>query len=308
MIVFADHELPVVVASYVLTGRFNPQHQLEQHPTARAAEIGRELQLAKTAQDKTRAKKLEMDENLERARVVGTAEEWKEYREAFDRITAEAIPEELIADSQRLHRYFKNLDLRGTPLVDEHGALWMEIRESGREFKVGLSANNILAPASDSLGAYELLLARTNTILKSPKHSRESMLEFRRDWAVQQRASERSAVSVARNAIPGKAGRTMFLSDAGDDSLPHWLGLQRATSSSPGLQNPLVKAIHVNLFKDWVTRWRYPVLLGAISNESAIPPVSKRSDRIRFRCGTSRRRGHTRDTDRTRSDGFHSRI
>src|SRR5207249_3455567 len=86
----------------------------------------------------------------------------------------------------------KNLDLRGTPLVDEHGALWMEIRESGREFKVGLSANNILAPASDSLGAYELLLARTNTILKSPKHSRESMLEFRRDWAVQQRASERS--------------------------------------------------------------------------------------------------------------------
>ena len=217
MIVFADHELPVVVASYVLTGRFNPQHQLEQHPTARAAEIGRELQLAKTAQDKTRAKKLEMDENLERARVVGTAEEWKEYREAFDRITAEAIPEELIPDSQRLHRYFKNLDLRGTPLVDEHGALWMEIRESGREFKVGLSANNILAPASDSLGAYELLLVRTKRILKSPKHNRESMLEFRRDWAAMQRASERSAVSVARNAIPGKAGRTMFLSDAGDD-------------------------------------------------------------------------------------------
>lgn len=217
MIVFADHELPVVVASYVLTGRFNPQRQLEQHPTAEAAEIGRELQLAKTDEDKTRAKKLQMDENLERRRVVGTAEEWKEYRQAFGRITEEAIREELIPDSQRLPRYFKNLDEAGTPFVDEHGALWMEIQESGRAFKVGLSANNILAPGSDSLGAYELLLVRTDRILKSPKHSRESMLEFRLDWAMLQRASEKNALSLARNAIPGKTGRTMFLSGTGDD-------------------------------------------------------------------------------------------
>jgi len=217
MIVFADHELPVVVASYVLTGRFNPQRQLEQHPTAEAAEIGRELQLAKTDEDKTRAKKLQMDENLERRRVVGTAEEWKEYRQAFGRITEEAIREELIPDSQRLPRYFKNLDEAGTPFVDEHGALWMEIQESGRAFKVGLSANNILAPGSDSLGAYELLLVRTDRILKSPKHSRESMLEFRLDWVMLQRASEKNALSLARNAIPGKTGRTMFLSGTGDD-------------------------------------------------------------------------------------------
>jgi hypothetical protein len=217
MIVFAGHELPMVVASYVLTGRFNPQRQLEQHPTREAAEIARELQLQKTDEDKTRAKKLEMDENLERRRVVGTAEEWKAYREAFGRITEEAIRKELIPDSQRLPLYCKSLDEAGTPLVDEHGALWMEIQESGREFKVGLSANNILAPDSDSLGAYELLLVRTDRILKSPKHSRESMLEFRLDWAVLQRASEKNALSLARNAIPGKTGRTMFLSDAGDD-------------------------------------------------------------------------------------------
>ena len=190
---------------------------MEQHPTAEAAEIGRELQLAKTDEDKTRAKKLEMDENLERRRVVGTAEEWKEYRQAFGRITEEAIREELIPDSQRLPRYFKNLDEAGTPFVDEHGALWMEIQKSGRAFKVGLSANNILAPGSDSLGAYELLLVRTDRILKSPKHSRESMLEFRLDWVMLQRASEKNAPSLARNAIPGKTGRTMFLSGTGDD-------------------------------------------------------------------------------------------
>ena len=62
-----------------------------------------------------------------------------------------------------------------------------------------------------------LLLVRTDRILKSPKHSRESMLEFRLDWVMLQRASEKNAPSLARNAIPGKTGRTMFLSGTGDD-------------------------------------------------------------------------------------------
>src|SRR5205814_144404 len=157
----------------------------------------------------------------------------------------------------RLPRYFKNLDEAGTPFVDEHGALWMEIQESGRAFKVGLSANNILAPGSDSLGAYELLLVRTDRILKSPKHSRESMLEFRLDWVMLQRASEKNALSLARNAIPGKSGHGMFVSGSGDD----WDGLdswQRAVSGP----------WHVNLFTDCVTRWRYPVLRGAIPGTS----------------------------------------
>ena len=77
----------------------------------------------------------------------------------------------------------------------------MKISDGGRKFKVGLSESNVLAHGSDSLWAYELLLARTNWILKSPKHSRESMFEFRLDWAMLQRASEKGALSVARNAI-----------------------------------------------------------------------------------------------------------
>lgn len=93
----------------------------------------------------------------------------------------------------------------------------MEIPEGGRKFKVGLSANNILAPDSDPLGAYELLLARTDGILKSPKHGRETMSEFRMDWAILQRASEKSRVSVARHAIPGKTGGIVLMSEASDD-------------------------------------------------------------------------------------------
>jgi hypothetical protein len=217
LIVFAGYELPVVAASYELTGRFNPEHEAEEHPTAEATEIAHEVQVAKAEKDKARAKELEMEENRERARVVGTAEEWKEYRKAFDSIAEEAISDKIIPDSKRLNRYFKNFDEAGTPVADENGALWMEISEGRRKFKVGLSASNILAPGSDSLGAYELLLARTNGILKSPKHGRETMSEFRMDWAILQRASEKSRVSVERHANPGKTRGSVLMSEASDD-------------------------------------------------------------------------------------------
>jgi hypothetical protein len=60
---------------------------------------------------------------------------------------------------------------------------------------VGLSANNIFAPGSDSRLAFELLLARVNHVLKSPKHSRETMLEFKEDWALLEYARMRIAAS-----------------------------------------------------------------------------------------------------------------
>ena len=33
MVIFADHELPVVAAAYLITGRFNPEREFEQHAT-----------------------------------------------------------------------------------------------------------------------------------------------------------------------------------------------------------------------------------------------------------------------------------
>lgn len=217
MIIFGSYELPAVAASYELTGRFNPEHALEEHPTAKATEIEHEVRVAKAEKHKAHAKQLEVEEKLERSRIVGTSEEWKEYRDAFAVMTEEAIRDEIIPDSKHLNRYFKNFDEVGTPVADENGTLWMEISDGSRKFKAGLSVSNILAPGSDSLGAYELLLARIHGILKSPKHSRETMSEFRMDWATLQRASERSRVSVARYTIVGKAGGSVLMSEASDD-------------------------------------------------------------------------------------------
>jgi len=52
-----------------------------------------------------------------------------------------------------------------------------------------------------------LLLTRASHILKSPKHGRETMLEFKQDWANLQRASARNSVTLANNFAVVGSGR-----------------------------------------------------------------------------------------------------
>ena len=217
MLIFADHELPVVAASYVLTGRFNPERELEKHPTPEATEIDYQIQLAKAEKDKARAKRLEMVKNQERARIVGTSEEWKQYRAALESVTEEAIHEEVMPDRAYLNHFFRYLDKVGTPTAERNGALWMEISDGGRTTKVGLSVSNILAPSSDPHMAYELILARNEHVLKSPKHGRETMLEFRRDWELLQSARVKNSISVASTSGPARSSHGSIDSESGSD-------------------------------------------------------------------------------------------
>ena len=216
MILFADHELPVVAASYVLTGRFNPERVLEEYPSSEATEIAQAIQLAKAEQDKTRGEQLKIVQNQEQARVIGTQEEWNAYREEFDSMINEAIRGEVVADRKDLNRFFKRIDETGTPLVDGNGAVWMEIADGDGTSKVGLSASNVLAPISDSRAAYRLILARVTYVLKSPKHGRETMLEFKKDWALVGAARVKSEVSPERSA-KAYIGTQSIAPASGDD-------------------------------------------------------------------------------------------
>jgi hypothetical protein len=210
MIIFAHYELPVAAASYLLTGRFNPQHELETHPTAEATEIQRQIHVANSEKDKARAAELEAAEGQERAQIVGTEQEWKQYREAFDSIVDEAVREEIIPRRAYLNRFFERLDQAGAPHIDKSGALWMEIPEPGRTQKLGLSASNILGSSSDSQLAYGLILARADRILESPKRSRETMLEFKKDWALLQYARMRGSASAASSGTPAASNRSIL--------------------------------------------------------------------------------------------------
>lgn len=202
MLIFADYGVPVVAASYLLTGRFNPEHEFERSPA--------------TEETLSRSNQNERASAEERAWIVGTSEEWGEYRKAFNSLVAGNAREKFVESRRGLRRFFSQFDQTGTPSIDEQGQIWMNASENGQPVKVGLSASNALAPDSDPRLVTELLLARAGFELKSPKHSRETMLEFSQDWATLQRASEKSAASLARTA-PHGTERATPLSGVGDD-------------------------------------------------------------------------------------------
>jgi hypothetical protein len=68
---------------------------------------------------------------------------------------------------------------------------------------LGISASNVFATDSDGQFAYQIILARMADELKSPKHSRETMMEFKQDWVLLDDIRARGiAVAAARSAQP----------------------------------------------------------------------------------------------------------
>lgn len=203
MAVFANEALPVVAASYILTGRFNPIREFEKRPatnlTPENLPSSPHLQ-AVALQD-------------QRTQIVGTSADWKNYRKAFD---TEIEENRDSPEARDRSRFFKNLDEKGTAFVDGNGAAWMQLSENGETLSVGVSASNVLAPDSDPQLSYKLLLARTSVFLKSPKHRRETMLEFRQDWANLQRASAGAAAVSAGNNAPPKLALVTLLPGSGE--------------------------------------------------------------------------------------------
>jgi hypothetical protein len=203
MLIFADYGVPVVAASYLLTGRFNPEREFEKHP-AEEEKLRGATEPAKTQEE-------------DQAQVVGTPSEWKRYRKALDSLLQERGEAKSIEEQGNFRRFFKHLDKVGTPRVDADGALWMEIPGKSKVLNVGLSANNILEQSSDTQLAYSLLLWRTHGVLKSPKHSRETMPEFESDWELLRRARLKNELVVAGDRTPGKDSLGAAASAGGTD-------------------------------------------------------------------------------------------
>ena len=178
----AWQELPIAAGSYLLTGRFNPEREFEQHASVREIWTHDELKTAQSDRDKIEAAKLKEEKAQERARAVGTAKEWAAYREEFDSIVSEAIRDNLIPDRGSLDHVFKDLNERGKPSVDEHGGIWMEIEHDGETVRIGLSPSNVLAHGSDRPLAYQMILAHVDDELKSSHRRREEIPEFEQTW------------------------------------------------------------------------------------------------------------------------------
>jgi hypothetical protein len=208
MAIFANHELAVVTGSYLLTGRFNPEHEWEKYPTVQATQIGYEVKVAKADDNDEGVRTLEAANRAERADVTGTGHEWQLYHDAFDDIVTSAVREEVIPSRDYLNRFFKRLDEEGVISVDTKGSVSMALNMSGENRTIGLSANNILAPESDSQMAYQLMLARVDRILTSPKHSRENIIDLKSDWSRLDQARLNHSVSLASTSGPANSARS----------------------------------------------------------------------------------------------------
>ena len=186
MTVLAYHELPFAAGSYLLIGRFNPEHTFEKNAVVAP---GDELAALAAPQSVATAD--------EKRVYVGAAKDWKAYRQAFETFLEENKSE---IDHDEVKHVFKELDKHATASVDADGSVWMEVVENGEPLRVGVSANNVLARGSNMHVAYRFLLARTQSELKSPKHSREAMQDFKVDWAKLQRASAAMQNTMAANS------------------------------------------------------------------------------------------------------------
>ncbi len=210
--VFAWQSIPAVTASYVITGRFNPEHQFEAHPSVDAAGTDdNSLLLDEAPQGYTvSVQELAVEQKLADEKIVGSKDEWKDYNEQFGAIVNQAIHDELIPDRGYLKRVFKKLGDAGTLSADADGSLWITLLTQPTPERVGLSASNIFDSDSDAQIAYQIVLARMEAEVNSPKHRRETMLEFKLDWAMLADLHERGQDLLARktagtNASPNLA-------------------------------------------------------------------------------------------------------
>jgi hypothetical protein len=147
-----------------LTGRFNPQRELERHSA--------------------------MD--------AGSREQWKQYRESLNDLLADN-PESRSSnpDSGRLAR---DIEAHGETVSDPTGAIWMQIDRNDSSLRVGLSAVNINAAGSDPQLAYRIMLARVQSQLNNPKR-RDSLSAFAQDWSLLE-ASRASWLSAMKDRVP----------------------------------------------------------------------------------------------------------
>ncbi|MGA8035371.1 MAG: hypothetical protein WB985_05310 [Candidatus Acidiferrales bacterium] len=189
--VFAWEAIPAVTASYMLTGRFNPEHQFEVHASA---DLGSPYDDAAATPalpqgESVSVRELAAEEADRRESIVGTKDVWKQNEEAFATTVDQAVSDEMIPDRAYLKHVFNTLNRGAKITTDPNGALWLDFTavahdSHGEQVRVGISASNLFAPGSDAQFAYQLMLARLDCELAAPKHSRENLLEYRTDAAL----------------------------------------------------------------------------------------------------------------------------
>jgi hypothetical protein len=170
-----SHELVLLATSYYLTGRFNPQKELERHPSLAVAKLDEEIEVAQQQRDlpavvSLKAKRVEL-----RSAVLGKSADWSQYKQSLREIAASdagsGVPPDFLREPGTT-----------SASVDEQGRSWLEVSLTGQTRTVGASISAINADSSDPKLAFRFMLNRVQSQLQTSARNREAIPQFRRDW------------------------------------------------------------------------------------------------------------------------------
>jgi len=184
--ILLPHELLIVTGSYMLTGRFNPELEMDRRPVEEVIDLQTGLKSARARGDRQAEKEFQQKIRAARSNALGTSEEWAGYVHSVGQYENEAVQEGYADDINTLQKTAPVLLSRSWITMDERGGLWLIARD-GESPKVGLSARTLLESSSDRKAAYLLSLSRVDAELHKKPKNRETLGFFRKDWELMER-------------------------------------------------------------------------------------------------------------------------
>jgi len=184
-----DHEVAgSFFVAYFLTGRFGLYKEFSHHPTSSIVGLEEDAKAAKEDRDEAVFSSLEVAVHDARAAVVGTKDDWADYRERF--VLLQNSPE--VQEFAEHHKnFFPQLFDSGKASIDDGGNPWLTIEVGGLERRVGVGSGNVMAEESDPELAFQLMLGRVGYVLRAKNHLRETMEEFQKDWVLLEQTRDR---------------------------------------------------------------------------------------------------------------------
>jgi hypothetical protein len=211
--VLSPHELILFASSYMVTGKFNPELEMQRRPSGEVIGLEMGLREARDEGESDSEKELMQKIRAARANSLGTNEEWSGYDANVRQYETEAVERGYAKDLDSLRRLAQRTLSKSWITIDIKGGLWLSARSGQFQPKVGLSANTLEDAPSDPKLSYLLALSRVDAELRKKPKNRETLGFFRKDWELMERLRGRALtpyrvpyVAGARGTVAGGGG------------------------------------------------------------------------------------------------------
>jgi hypothetical protein len=186
--------LGAFVASYYLTAYFDVNAQHKRFCTRRLRDMQSVDQLPPTLPSSKYVRGFLASEepigglalglassHTDRARTFADSNVWNRYRTEFVPMLDRAIANRYFLDKREVGTFFRDLEMQSDPEVTPEG-LRLRVKAYGKDTILRIGPNNILAPDSDRMLAYKLLLAVVRADIESSEKNRGPFDKFQANW------------------------------------------------------------------------------------------------------------------------------